>query len=40
MKTIIITNARKQIAKLTDTVRETGDVFASIRLRIHYKNIK
>jgi hypothetical protein len=28
MKTITTTNARKQIAKLIDTVRETGDVFA------------
>ena len=28
MKTITTTNARKQISKLIDTVRETGDVFA------------
>lgn len=28
IKTITTTNARKQIAKLIDTVRETGDVFA------------
>lgn len=28
MKTITTTNARKQIAKLIETVRETGDVFA------------
>lgn len=28
MKTITTTNARKQIAKLIDTVRDTGDVFA------------
>lgn len=28
MKTITTTNARKQIAALIDTVRETGDVFA------------
>jgi len=28
MKTITTTNARKQIAKLINTVRETGDVFA------------
>jgi len=28
MKIITTTNARKQIAKLIETVRETGDVFA------------
>lgn len=28
MKTITTTNARKQIAKIIDTVKETGDVFA------------
>lgn len=28
MKTITTTNARKQIAKLIDSVRETGDVYA------------
>lgn len=28
MKTITTTNARKQIAQLVATVRETGDVFA------------
>ena len=28
MKIVTTTNARKQIAKLIDTVRETGDVFA------------
>lgn len=28
MKTITTTNARKQIAKLIDLVKETGDVFA------------
>jgi len=28
MKTITTTNARKQIANLINTVRETGDVFA------------
>lgn len=28
MKVITTTNARKQIAKLIDTVKETGDVFA------------
>ncbi|MCA9359073.1 type II toxin-antitoxin system Phd/YefM family antitoxin [Candidatus Kaiserbacteria bacterium] len=28
MKTITTTNARKQIAKLIESVRETGDVFA------------
>jgi len=28
MKTITTTNARKQIAKIIDTVRDTGDVFA------------
>ncbi|MBP6881238.1 MAG: type II toxin-antitoxin system Phd/YefM family antitoxin [Candidatus Pacebacteria bacterium] len=28
MKTITTTNARKQIAKLVDSVRETGDVYA------------
>ena len=28
MKTITTTNARKQIAKLVETVRETGDVYA------------
>ncbi len=28
MKTITTTNARKQIAKLIDQVKETGDVFA------------
>lgn len=28
MKTITTTNARKQIAKIINTVRETGDVFA------------
>jgi hypothetical protein len=28
MKTITTTNARKQIAKLVDVVRETGDVYA------------
>lgn len=28
MKTITTTNARKQISKLIDTVRENGDVFA------------
>lgn len=28
MKTITTTNARKQLAKLIDTVKETGDVFA------------
>jgi PHD/YefM family antitoxin component YafN of YafNO toxin-antitoxin module len=28
MKTITTTNARKQIAKIINTVKETGDVFA------------
>ena len=28
MKTITTTNARKQIAKLINTVKDTGDVFA------------
>lgn len=28
MKTITTTNARKQIAKIIDTVKETGEVFA------------
>ena len=28
MKTITTTNARKQFAKIIDTVKETGDVFA------------
>jgi len=28
MKIVTTTNARKQIAKLIETVRETGDVFA------------
>lgn len=28
MKTITTTNARKQIAKIIDTVKETGDVYA------------
>ena len=28
MKTITTTNARKQIAKIIDQVKETGDVFA------------
>ena len=28
MKTITTTSARKQISKLVDTVRDTGDVFA------------
>ncbi len=28
MKIITTTNARKQIAKIIDTVKETGDVFA------------
>ena len=28
MKTITTTNARKQLAKIVDTVKETGDVFA------------
>jgi PHD/YefM family antitoxin component YafN of YafNO toxin-antitoxin module len=28
MKTITTTNARKQLAKIVDTVKETGEVFA------------